>query len=110
MYRSLVAVLCLISLLASASHGQGPSIAPMRVAAGTVLKFHVQTRLNPTAGDALDALPKGTILQVRMLDSIDSGVHRDGAQFHGSIVVALVLAGGGNFPFQTQRRGFVLLF
>ncbi len=80
MHRPLVAALCLISLLASASHGQSSSIVPMRVVAGTVLKFHLQTRLNPTVGDALDALPKGTILQVRMLDSIDSGVHRDGAQ------------------------------
>src|SRR5260370_34756799 len=111
MHRSLVAVLlCLISLLASASHGQSPSIAPMRVAAGTVLKFHLQTRLNPTAGDALDALPKGTILQVRMLDSIDSGVHRDGAQFHGSIVVPLVFAGGVIVRSQAGVRGLLVLF
>src|SRR6266481_5259113 len=109
MHRSLVVVLCLISLLASASHGQGPSIAPMRVAAGTVLKFHVQTRLHPTAGDALDALPKGTILQVRMLDSIDSGVDRDGAQFHGSIVAPLVLGGEVIVRSEAEVRGLLVL-
>jgi len=109
MHRSLVAVLCLISLLAIASHGQSPSIAPMRVAAGTVLKFHVQTRLNPTAGDALDALPKGTILQVRMLDSIDSGVDRDGAQFHGSIVAPLVLEGEVIVRSEAEVRGLLVL-
>jgi len=109
MHRPLVAALCLISLLASASRGQSPSIAPMRVAAGTVLKFHLQTRLNPTVGDALDALPKGTILQVRMLDSIDSGVHRDGAQFHGSIVAPLVLAGEVIVRSEAEVRGLLVL-
>src|SRR5713101_7590361 len=72
MPRFFAAVLCFISLLTSAAHGQGSTVAPVRVAPGTVLKFHLQTRLNPTGGDALDALPKGTVLQVRMLDSIDS--------------------------------------
>src|SRR5712691_11154272 len=109
MHRSLVAVLCLISLLASASHGQSPSIAPMRVAAGTVLKFHVQTRLHPTAGDALDALPKGTVLQVRILDSIDSGVDRDGAGFHGSLVAPLILEGEVIVRSEAEVRGLLVL-
>ena len=91
MRRSLVGVLCFIALLACASYGQSPTVAPVRVAAGTVLNFHLQTRLNPTGGGALDALPKGTILQVRMSDSVDSGVDGDGAEFHGSVVAPLIL-------------------
>src|SRR6266705_7063586 len=109
MHRSLVAVLCLISLLASASHGQGPSIAPMRVAAGTVLKFHVQTRLNPTSGDALDALPKGTILQVRVLDSIDSASDRDGTEFHGTLAAPLVSGGQVIVRNEAEVRGLLVL-
>src|SRR5205807_9323664 len=84
MHRSVVAVLCFISLLASAAPGQSP-IVGVRVAAGTVLNFHLQTRLNPLAGDTLDAMPKGTVLQVRILDSIDSGADHDGTEFHGSL-------------------------
>jgi hypothetical protein len=83
MPRFLVAVLCCVSLLANPVHCQPPEIAPFRVASGTVLEFHLQTRLHPTAGDALGALPKGTVLQVKVLDSLDSGVDRDGAEFHG---------------------------
>jgi hypothetical protein len=108
-HRSLVGVLCSISLLASSARGQSPSIAPIRVAAGTVLEFHLQTRLNPTGEDALDALPKGTVLQVRMLDSIDSAVDRDGAEFHGSIVAPLVLEGQVIVRSDAEVRGLLVL-
>jgi hypothetical protein len=84
-------------------------VAPVRVAAGTVLNFHLQTRLNPTHGDALDALPKGTILQVRMLDSIDSDVDRDGAEFHGSIVTPLPLGEDVIVHPEAEVRGLLVL-
>lgn len=93
MPRFLVGVLCFLTLISSSARGQNPSIAPIRVAAGTVLEFHVQTRLHPSGGDALDTLPKGTVLQVRMLDAVDSAVDPDGAEFHGSIMTPLVLGG-----------------
>src|SRR5712664_4279394 len=93
MPRSFVAGLCFLSLLAATTYSQTPALEPVRVAAGTVLKFHLQTRLNPKAGDALDALPKGTVLEVRMLDSIDSATDRDGAEFHGTLAAQLVLGG-----------------
>src|SRR5213594_761152 len=92
MRRSFAALLCFLSLLARASYSRAPAVAPVRVTAGTVLKFHLQTRLNPT-GDALDALPKGTVLEVRMLDSIDSAADRDGTEFHGTLAAPLVLGG-----------------
>jgi len=42
--------------------------------------------MNPTATSALDTLPKGTTLQVKLLDSIDSGTDRDGAPFRGCLL------------------------
>ena len=109
MPRSLVAALCFLSLLAAATYSQPPAVAPVRVAAGSVLKFHLQTRLNPTAGDALDAFPKGTILEVRMFDSIDSAVDRDGAEFHGTLAAPLVLGGEVIIRSEAEVRGLLVL-
>jgi len=109
MPRSLVGVLCFLALLSGSARGQSPGITPVRVAAGTVLEFHVQTRLHPTGGDALDALPKGTVLQVRMLDSIDSGVDQDGAEFHGLLTVPLVLGGEVIVRPEAEVRGLLVL-
>jgi len=109
MRRFFAAVLCFISLLASAAPGQSPNVAPVRVAAGTVLRFHLQTRLNPTAGDALDALPKGTVLEVRMLDSIDSAADRDGTEFHGTLVTPLVMGGDVIVRSEAEVDGLLAL-
>ena len=109
MRRSLVGVLCFVTLVSVAARAQSPSIAPVRVAAGTVLEFHLQTRLNQTSGDALDALPKGTVLQVRMRDPIDSGVDHDGDEFHGSIVAPLALAGEVIVHSEAEVRGLLVL-
>ena len=109
MRRSFAAVVCFISLLVSPALGQGPAVAPVRVAAGAVLKFHLQTRLNPTSGDALDALPKGTVLEVRMLDSIDSDTDRDGAEFQGTLAVPLVLGGEVIIRSEAEVRGLLVL-
>lgn len=109
MRRSFAAVLCSITLLASAALGQSPAVAPVRVAAGAVLKFHLQTRLNQNSGDALDALPKGTVFEVRMLDSIDSDSDRDGAEFHGTLVTPLVLEGEVIVHSEAEVRGLLVL-
>jgi hypothetical protein len=109
MRRSVVAVLCFVSLFAAVAHGQNPTVAPLRVTAGTVLKFHLQTRLNPTGGDALDALPKKTLLQVRMLDSIDSATDRDGTEFHGSLAAPLVSGGEVIVRTEAEVRGLLVL-
>src|SRR6266478_5251641 len=109
MRRSFAAVLCFMSLLATPALGQNPIVAPVRVAAGAVLKFHLQTRLNQTSGDALDALPKGTVLEVRMLDSIDSAADRDGAEFHGTLVTPLVLGSEVIVPSEAEVHGLLVL-
>ena len=109
MRHSFAAVVCSISLLASAAPAQSPDVAPIRVTAGTVLKFHLQTRLHPTAGDALDALPKGTVLQVRMLDTVDSATDRDGAGFHGTLTAPLLLGSEVIVPSDAEVRGLLVL-
>jgi hypothetical protein len=112
MRRSFAAAICSISLLATLALGQRPTIAiaPVRVTSGTVLKFHLQTRLNQTSGDALDALPKGTVLEVRILDSIDSDSDRDGTEFRGTLVTPLVSEGEVIVHSEAEVRGlFVLL-
>ncbi|HUC54243.1 MAG TPA: hypothetical protein VMR90_09365 [Candidatus Cybelea sp.] len=109
MPRFLVAVLYFLSLLSSPARAHSPSITPVRVAAGTVLQFHLQTRLHPTSGDALDALPKGTVMQVRMLDSIDSAVDHDGAEFHASVMLPLVLGGQIIVHSEAEVRGLLVL-
>jgi hypothetical protein len=90
MTRFQIVMLCLLSVFASRVHGQTPGIEPIHVEAGTVLTFHLQTRLNTSGGNVLDLLPKDTLLHVKMLDAIDSRVNEDGAEFRGSIVSAVV--------------------
>ena len=109
MRRSFAAVLCFVSLIVSSAFGQSPAIAPVRIAAGAVLKFHLQTRLNQTSGDALDALPKGTVLGVRMLDSVDSDTDRDGAEFRGTLLTPLVLEGEVIVHSEAEVRGLLVL-
>ena len=89
MKRIALVALCFTSAFASVAQGQTSSIVPVRVTPGTVLTFYLHARLNPTSGDSLDGLPKGTLLRVKMLDSIDSTLNADGTEFHGTVVSGL---------------------
>lgn len=88
-------VLCAFSLLPVSTLAQSTDLEPMRAAAGTILTFYLQTRLNPTSSSALDELPKGTELRVRLLDSIDSNINHDGAPFRAVLVSPVVSADHG---------------
>jgi hypothetical protein len=83
--RYLPFILCAFSICAGVAKAQSSPIEPLRATAGTVLTFYLQTRMAPGSVNSLDALPKGTILRVRLLDSVDSSVDRDGAEFHGAL-------------------------
>ena len=85
-------VLCLMTMLANSANAQSSTLEPIHVSPGTVLTFHLQTRLNPGAGNEVDVLPNGTLLRVKILDSIDSNVDQDGTEFRG-VVVSSVVAG-----------------
>ena len=87
-----VVVLCIAAMLAKPIHSQTSSLEPIHVSQGAVLTFHLQTRLNPGTGNDFDILPSGTVLRVKILNTIDSAADRDGSEFHG-VVVSPVLAG-----------------
>lgn len=93
MKRIALVALFLASAFASVAQGQTSSIVPVHVTGGSVLTFYLHARLNPTSGESLDGLPKGTLLRVKMLDSIDSAVNADGTEFHGTVVSGLTSSG-----------------
>jgi hypothetical protein len=103
-------LLCTSIVLVSPTKSQDTRIQPLQIAAGTVLTFHLQARMKPTGENEMDTLPRGTLLQVKLLDAIDSNAEHDGAEFHGSIVSAIV---SGNevvvHPDSDVRGLFVLL-
>jgi hypothetical protein len=90
MYRFALAALCFLCGFILEVQAQNTSVEPISVAAGTILTFHLQTRLNPTGGNETDILPRGTVLKVKMLDAIDSGIDRDGSAFRGEVVSPVV--------------------
>jgi hypothetical protein len=87
-----VVALCMFMMLPKSVPAQNAVLQPIRVSPGTVLTFHLQTRLNPSTGNDTDALPSGTALRVRILDSIDSNTDRDGTVFRG-VVASSIVAG-----------------
>ncbi len=107
---SLPAGLCVLGVcVASSALGQGAGIQPVRATAGTVLTFHLQTRLNPAARNVLDSLPKGTELRVRLLESIDSSVDRDGFEFRGSLTSPLMSGNEVIVRADAEVRGLLVL-
>lgn len=92
MHRFVVLFVCGVGLFALTAQAQARSfevssnIAPLRIPAGTIVDFQLQTRLKSTAADVLDLLPKGSLLRVKLIDSIDSTADRDGSAFRGLIV------------------------
>jgi hypothetical protein len=75
-----------------------------------VLTFHLQTRMNPGTGNDVDVLPSGTLLHVKILDSIDSAVERDGAPFRGVVASPVVAGKVTVLHADSEVRGiFVLL-
>jgi len=89
MSRNALRVLCFLTIFANVTYPQESHIGPVHIAPGTILTFHLQTRLNPGRG-ALDTLPRGTPLLVKILDSVDSDVNCDGTEFRGSVVSSVV--------------------
>lgn len=111
MKRMALVALFLASAFASVAQGQASSTVPVpvRVTAGTVLTFYLHARLNPTSGDSLDGLPKGTLLRVTMLDSIDSAVNADGTEFHGTVVSGLTSSGELVIHPESEVKGILAL-
>ena len=112
MGRSQVLIVCVMSLLAMPAHAESSEVVQIQVVVGvvgTVLTFHLQNRLNSVAGNQLDILPAGTVLNVRMLDSIDSTMNRDGAPFRGLVVSSLVSGNRVVIDSEAEVHGLLVL-
>lgn len=121
MSRSLAVLLCALTVFAvvapaaSASSSAAPAqvssnvVEPLRVPAGTVLAFHLQTRLRHSALDPLDLLPAGTVVHVRILNPIDSTVDRDGSEFHGLVVADISTGSGVVIHSEAEVQGLLVL-
>ena len=109
MKRIALVGLCLVAPFATTTHGQAFRIEPVRVSAGTVLTFYLHARLDATSGDSVDGLPKGTLLRVKMLDSIDSAVNADGTEFHGTVVSGLASSREVVIHPESEVRGILAL-
>src|SRR5580700_8133763 len=111
MSRFLALALCTIGVFAVSSPAQVSSsaIVPIRVPAGSILAFHLQTRLRHTDVDPFDVLPQGTVLHVKILSAIDSNADRDGSEFHGSVVSDLSLGDGVVIHSDAEARGLLVL-
>src|ERR1700693_4027246 len=107
--RSLGLFLCAASFFAMNAQGQNSGIAQIHVKSGTVLSFHLQNRLNPDAADALDVLPKGSVLKIRILNSLDSTLNGDGTPFRGSVVSSLVSGNRVVVHSHATARGLLAL-
>ena len=83
--------------------------ARLRVSAGTIVSFQLQTRWKATAADLLDALPKGTLLRVKLLDSIDSAADQDGSAFRGLVVSPVARADRVYIHSGAEVRGLFAL-
>ena len=110
MRRFILAIVCCLGVVTAAAYGQTAAIKPVHVPAGTVLTFYLQTRLNPGGGgNALDLMPKGTVLSVKILDSIDSDVNRDGTEFRGLVASPLVSKDGVLIHADAEVHGLLAL-
>lgn len=109
MKRIALVAICLAGAFASAARGQASGIEPVHVSAGTVLTFYLHARLNPTSGDSVDGLPKGTLLRVKMLESVDSAVNADGSEFHGIVTSGLTSSGEIVIHSGAEVRGILAL-
>jgi hypothetical protein len=109
MRRCAVAALCFASLIASSARGQKTTLQPIHVAAGTVLVFHIQTRLHASRGDEADTLPKGTVILVKLLAPIDSSLDHDGAEFSGYVVSPITSGNEVVVHAHSEVRGILAL-
>jgi hypothetical protein len=111
--RLVALVVCAVGFSIFAAQAQdspgSSTVAPLRIPAGTIVTFQLQTRLKATALDALEGLPKGTLLRVKLLDSIDSAADRDGSAFRGLIVSSVPWGNHVVIHSDAQVRGLFAL-
>ena len=87
--KRLATVLFAVSLFSLSARSAPPAIGQVHVNAGSALNFQLQTRLKASNSDAMDEFPAGTVVRVRMLETIDSTRDADGTPFRGVLVSSL---------------------
>ncbi|HEV2314484.1 MAG TPA: hypothetical protein VGR94_04190 [Candidatus Acidoferrales bacterium] len=87
--KRLATVLFAVSLFSLSARSAPPAIGQVHVNAGSVLNFQLQTRLKASNSDAMDEFPAGTVVRVKMLETIDSTRDADGTPFRGVLVSSL---------------------
>jgi hypothetical protein len=113
--RFIALFVCAIAAFAFTAQGQARNsggagdIAPLRVRAGTIVNFQLQTRMKAATAGVPDELPKGTMLRVKLLDSIDSAADRDGSAFRGLIVASVAWGDRVVIHSDAQVRGLFAL-
>jgi len=108
MPRSLVGVLCFLALLSGSARGQSPSITqfgspPVRFWSFMCKPGYIQR------AETLWTLCQRDGPAGRMLDSIDSGVDQDGAEFHGLLTVPLFWEAKVIVRPEAEVRGLLVL-
>jgi hypothetical protein len=109
MHRFGLVFLCSACVFGGTARGQSANIEPIHARPGAVLTFHVQTRLNPTDRNETDALPHGTVIRVKMLSGVDSGVDRDGSEFRGEVVDSVSAGSKVIVHSESEARGILVL-
>ena len=109
MHRFGVVFLCSLCVFGGTARGQNANIQPIHAELGAVLTFHLQTRLNPSARNEMDGLPRGTVIRVKMLNGVDSSVDRDGSEFHGEVVDSVSAGSKVIVHRDSEVRGILVL-
>jgi hypothetical protein len=109
MHRFGLVFLCSACVFVGAARGQNANIEPVHAPLGTVLTFHLQTRLNPGDRNEMDVLPRGTVIRVKMLNGVDSRVDRDGTEFHGEVVDSVSAGSKVIVHSESEVRGILVL-
>jgi len=109
MHRFAAVFLCTLCGFTVAARGQNTKLEAVRAPLGTVLTFHLQTRMNPADPNEMDVLPRGTAIRVKMLSGVDSTVDRDGSEFRGETVEAVFADGKVILHPESEVRGILAL-
>ena len=109
MHRFARVFLCSVCVFGGTARGQHAKIEPIQARAGTVLTFHLQTRLNPADRNEMDILPRGTEIRVKMLSSVDSSVDRDGSEFRGQVMESVSVGSKVVVHPESEVRGILVL-
>jgi hypothetical protein len=109
MHRFGLVFLCSACVFGGAVRGQNAKIGAIHALPGSVLTFHLQTRLNPGDRNKMDVLPRGTVLRVKMLNGVDSNVDRDGSKFHGEVVDSVSAGSKVIVHSESEVRGVLVL-